>query len=116
MKTKQIVKQAFLAASLLFSANHTNFLIAQNIGINGTGNSPAASAGLDVDFTNKGFLAPRVALTAANAAGPISSPANSLLVYNTSTAGTGVNAVTPGYYYWTILTAKWNRISTYVEN
>ena len=78
----------------------TNSIKAQNIGINATGIAPAASAGLDVDFTNKGFLLPRVALTAANTAGPIAAPATSLLVYNTATAGAMPNNVLPGYYYW----------------
>ena len=86
-----------VAATLLFLNNKSN---AQNIGINATGLAPAASAGLDVDFTNKGFLIPRVALTAANAAGPIAAPATSLLVYNTATAGAAPNNVLPGYYYW----------------
>jgi len=72
----------------------------QNIGINSTGANPDASAMLDVVATNKGLLLPRVALTALNAASPISSPAVSLLVYNTATAGVGSNQVTPGYYYW----------------
>src|SRR5260221_4126915 len=49
---------------------------------------------------NKGFLAPQVALTALNAAGPVTAPANGLLVYNTATAGTSPNNVMPGYYYW----------------
>ncbi|MFN7014604.1 MAG: hypothetical protein ACK4ON_10090, partial [Bacteroidia bacterium] len=74
--------------------------IAQNVGINATGAAPNASAGLDVDFTNRGVLIPRVALTATNAAGPIATPATSLLVYNTATAGTAPNNVTPGFYYW----------------
>lgn len=78
----------------------TTKLNAQNIGINSTGAAPAASAGLDVDFTNKGLLIPRVALTAKNAAGPIAAPATSLLVYNTATAGVSPNNVFPGYYYW----------------
>jgi hypothetical protein len=73
---------------------------AQNVGINSTGASPDASAGLDVTFTDKGVLIPRVALTAINAAGPISSPTTSLLVYNTASAGTFPNNVTPGFYYW----------------
>ena len=85
-------------------------LNAQNIGINATGLAPAASAGLDVDFTNKGFLAPRVALTATNVAGPIAGPATSLLVYNTATAGVAPNNVTPGYYYWG--GAAWIRLTT----
>jgi len=61
------------------------------------------SAVLDASNTaggNKGFLAPQVALTALNAAGPVTAPANGLLVYNTATAGTSPNNVMPGYYYW----------------
>jgi hypothetical protein len=73
---------------------------AQNIGINSTGATPASSAMLDIVATDKGLLIPRVALTATNAAGPITSPATSLLVYNTATAGSAPNNVTPGYYYW----------------
>lgn len=73
---------------------------AQNIGINSTGAAPAASAMLDISSTDKGLLIPRVALTATNAAGPISAPATSLLVYNTATAGVSPNNVIPGYYYW----------------
>lgn len=69
---------------------------AQNVGINETGNPADASAGLDVDFNNKGVLIPRVALTQTTNAGPITAPVNALLVYNTAT----VNDVTPGFYYW----------------
>jgi hypothetical protein len=76
------------------------FSIAQNVGINATGASPDASAILDVASTSKGLLVPRVALTGTNAAGPITSPATSLLVYNTATAGSSPNNVAPGYYYW----------------
>ena len=72
----------------------------QNVGINGTGATPAASAMLHVSSTNKGLLIPNVALTANNLAGPITSPETSLLVYNTATAGTAPNNVIPGYYYW----------------
>lgn len=62
--------------------------------------SPDASARLEVSATNKGFLPPRVALTATNSANPITSPATGLLVYNTATAGTSPNNVVPGYYFW----------------
>ncbi|HTE32679.1 MAG TPA: hypothetical protein VK666_20000, partial [Chryseolinea sp.] len=74
--------------------------LAQNIGINSTGATPAASAMLDIIATDKGLLIPRVALTATNVAGPITSPATSLLVFNTVAAGTTPNNVIPGYYYW----------------
>jgi hypothetical protein len=62
--------------------------------------SPNASARLDISATDKGFLPPRVALTATNASGPITSPATGLLIYNTATAGSAPNNVVPGYYYW----------------
>ncbi|MBX2979304.1 MAG: hypothetical protein KF905_08425 [Flavobacteriales bacterium] len=81
-------------------------LSAQNVGINADGAAPAASAMLDVDVSalpaanKRGLLVPRIALTAANVAAPVVTPAVSLLVYNTATAGAGVNAVSPGYYYW----------------
>jgi hypothetical protein len=56
---------------------------------------------LDVNSNNKGILLPRVALSAINNSSPITpAPTTSLLVYNTATAGSGINAVTPGFYYW----------------
>ena len=73
----------------------------------GTAN-PNASAQLEVNSTTKGFLPPRVALTGTNVAGPISSPATGLMVYNTATAGTSPSNVTPGLYYYD--GAKWQRV------
>ncbi|GIV27545.1 MAG: hypothetical protein KatS3mg027_1359 [Bacteroidia bacterium] len=88
---------------------------AQNIGINATGALPNNSAGLDVDFTNKGILIPRVALTARNSNAPIGAGiANSLLVYNTATSGTFPNNVTPGYYYWD--GTQWQRLANGIAN
>lgn len=72
----------------------------QSVGINTTGTSADASSMLDVSATDKGMLIPRVALTAANVATPVTTPAVSLMVYNTATAGTAPNNVTPGFYYW----------------
>ncbi len=83
----------------------TSTAIAQ-IGIGTT--TPDASAKLEVSSSNKGFLPPRVDLTSTNLAGPISSPATGLLVYNTATAGTSPNNVTPGFYYYD--GSKWQRI------
>lgn len=74
--------------------------LSQNIGINATGSTPEASAMLDISSANKGLLIPRVALTAKNTAGPVATPAISLLVYNTATSGTTPNNVVPGFYYW----------------
>ncbi len=62
--------------------------------------TPDASAKLDVSATNKGFLPPRIALTATNAASPVTSPATGLIVYNTAATGTAPNNVVPGYYFW----------------
>ncbi|MCC6515964.1 MAG: hypothetical protein IT275_06370 [Chitinophagales bacterium] len=76
-----------------------NIAMAQNnVGI-GT-NLPDPSAKLDVKATDKGLLIPNVSLTARNVAAPITSPAISLLVYNTNTSGAAPNNVYPGYYYW----------------
>lgn len=62
--------------------------------------TPNASAKLEVFSNNQGFLPPRIALTATNAASPVTSPAIGLLVYNTATTGTAPNNVAPGYYFW----------------
>jgi len=74
--------------------------------------SPNASAKLDVFASDKGFLPPRIALTASNVFAPItgtSSAAAGLLIYNTATAGTAPNNVVPGYYYWN--GTAWTQIS-----
>lgn len=87
-------------------------LHAQNIGLNGTGATPHPSALVDIDAAggpSTGLLIPRIALTAINAAAPVSSPAVSLLVFNTATSGAGINAVSPGYYYWN--GAEWVRFA-----
>lgn len=81
-------------------------VFAQNVAINITGTAANTSAGLDVDFTDKGLLIPRVALTTSTSASPITSPTTSLLVYNTATAGD----VTPGFYFWDGTTAAWIRL------
>ncbi|MES2285683.1 MAG: hypothetical protein V4547_08345 [Bacteroidota bacterium] len=89
-----------LTAIIFVWATH---IYAQNVGINSTGATPHASAVLDVDAApgnDKGLLIPRIALLATNNSLPISAPANSLVVYNTATAGTSPNNVLPGFYYW----------------
>ena len=75
--------------------------------------SVESSARLQVDAsasTNaKGFLPPRVALTASNNILPFTStPATGIMVYNTATAGTGANAVTPGLYCYN--GSSWQRV------
>jgi hypothetical protein len=82
----------------------TVFCIWQSNAQTGIGTTtPSPSAKLEVAATDKGFLPPRVALTAANVFTPItgtSSAAAGLLIYNTATAGSAPNNVVPGYYYW----------------
>jgi len=86
---KKVFTFIFLAANLI--------AVAQNVGINPTGAAPNTSAGLDVNFTNKGLLIPRVSLTSTTDVITIPSPATSLLVYNTNAAMTS-GAI--GYWYW----------------
>ncbi|MBC7412408.1 MAG: hypothetical protein H7331_08130 [Bacteroidia bacterium] len=71
---------------------------AQNIGVNNL--TPDASAILDITHTSRGLLIPRLPLTSTTDVVTITSPALSLLVFNTATAGVSPNDVTPGYYYW----------------
>jgi len=98
------MKNCILLLLFAFSIN----LSAQNVGI-GT-SMPDASAKLDVVDANRGLLIPRVALTATNDSGPVTSPATSLLVYNTAIDGTAPNNVWPGFYYWN--GTKWVRLDT----
>jgi hypothetical protein len=85
--------QALLVVGLLSTGLH-----AQSVGI-GTA-TPHPSARLHIEDNARGLLIPNVALTSTNVAAPVTSPATSLLVYNTATAGAGATAVTPGFYYW----------------
>lgn len=66
----------------------------QPLGINTTGGAPNASAGLDLDFSNKGLLIPRIALTGTTSFAPFASHTAGMVVFNTATAGD----VTPGFY------------------
>ena len=90
----------FLYLALLLSSP---LAFSQNVGVNSSGSAPDASAGLDVSFSNKGLLIPRVELTPTTDVTTIASPATSLLVYNT-----------PGYYYFNGST--WLRLSTNVTS
>jgi len=81
---------------LLFTLLLPLFLQAQ-VGINTT--TPDASSMLDINATDKGLLIPRVSIPNLNAAAPITTPATSLIVYNTN-ATSGI-----GFYYWD--GAKW---------
>ncbi len=61
----------------------------QNVGISAAGDATDNSAGLDISFTNKGLLIPRVSLTSTTDVATITTPATSLLVYNSNAGMTG---------------------------
>src|SRR5690606_29475951 len=72
--------------------------------------TPANSSQLDIVANNKGVLIPRVALTSTAIFAPISGTEDeSLLVYNTATAGD----ITPGFYYW--VNSKGDRIVNHTQ-
>ncbi len=100
---------------LLFTLLLPLFIQAQ-VGINTT--TPDASSMLDITATDKGLLIPRVSIPNLNAAAPITSPATSLLIYNTNVT-TGI-----GFYYWdgtkwtpfTGGTSHWTKVGNDIYN
>ncbi|HPQ09000.1 MAG TPA: hypothetical protein PK995_07205 [Bacteroidia bacterium] len=97
MNANIIFQWAKKFAALCCTAVATFSLNAQNVGISpAPGSAPSGDAGLDVNFTDKGVLIPRVNLTSLTTYAPITGggPTESMLVYNTNTT-TG-----KGYYYW----------------
>ena len=104
------MKKLVIILIVLISLLMGNILKAQNVGIGASTFTPDASAGLEIRYTNKGLLIPRVALTSTTDVTTIPSPANSLLVYNTGTGG-----LSPaGYYYWD--GSQWMRLAVYTGN
>lgn len=64
-----------------------------------------------------GLLLPRVSLTATTVFSPITGAATTgLMVYNTATAGSGITAVTPGFYFWDNSNLLWQRVSQKLSN
>jgi hypothetical protein len=81
----------FLLIAIMISSRG----FSQNVAINSTGGAPNPSAGLDVDFPDKGLLIPRVSLTATASFAPLSAHVAGMIVYNIATVGD----VVPGFYY-----------------
>lgn len=90
-KSSKIKRFVGLLILLYISTNS----LAQGVAINTTLAPANTSAGLDIDFSNKGLLLPRVALTGTNSALPLSAHVAGMIVYNTAT----VSDVSPGIYY-----------------
>mgnify|MGYP001129631028 CR=1 FL=1 len=93
-------------------------IYAQDVVISVDDSTPDNSVTLDIKSTNSGLLIPRVPLTSGTDTTTISSPATSLMVYNTNTDGTAPNNVYPGYYYnqGTTTAPKWVRLETNTDN
>ncbi|MCP4438894.1 MAG: hypothetical protein GY810_08105 [Aureispira sp.] len=101
----QTIRFAMFGAALIAGGSTIN---AQSVGVGTL--TPNASAKLDVTSSNSGVLIPRLGLTSAIDATTISNGnVTSLLVYNTATAGSAPNDITPGYYYWN--GTKWVRLA-----
>jgi len=64
----------------------------------GSNTAPDSDAMLEISGTNKGLLLPRLALSATNNPAPLTSFVAGMVIYNTATAGTSPNNVTPGFY------------------
>jgi uncharacterized protein (TIGR02145 family) len=99
-------KPLFLTVVLGLMLQLTSF--GQSIKLNNQGD--AGSAMLDVSSPSKGILIPNVSLTGSTDVTTITSPAVSLLVYNTAT----VSDILPGYFYnsGTIVSPFWTRLAT----
>ncbi|MDR0196553.1 MAG: hypothetical protein LBI73_15660 [Myroides sp.] len=83
----------------------------------GVGTSaPISSSQLEVKATDKGVLIPRIGLTSLTSFSPIEgTQAESLLIYNTATSGTGNTAITPGFYYWVSAVTGSNPVAAHWE-
>lgn len=94
------MKQSFKKRSfLLFVLALLSHLATAQVKIGTNPTTINAASILEIESANKGFLMPRIALTGANAASPLSAHVAGMIIYNTATAGTTPNAVVPGVYY-----------------
>jgi hypothetical protein len=77
-----------------------NDLVQAQTGSVGIGTAaPNTNASLELGAANKGLLLNRVALISADVATPLSAHVAGMIAYNTATAGTSPNNVSPGIYY-----------------
>ncbi len=97
--------------SILFlSLGLSSVFYTQTVGINATGAVPSVSAMLDISSSDKGLLVPRVDIVnLTDNTSPVSSPANSLLVFSTNTTN-------KGYFYWSSADSKWIQLVDATSN
>lgn len=96
-----MIKLYLLTAAICCTA----FSMAQ-VSINGTGALPAASAMLDVSSTSRGVLIPQISIDSLKDVSSVPSPANGLIVYNTTQPGVR-NDMSRGYYWYSTNAATW---------
>lgn len=82
-----IVKKVLPA--ILFLSVLVNLAKTQNVGISNTSITPDPSAGLEIRYSNKGLLMPRISLVSETDATTVSAPAEGLIVYNTNSLMSG---------------------------
>ena len=105
-KRRTFIDKTILSLVTFMVISITGF--SQSVGISPTGATPPNStAGLDLNFTDKGLLIPRIALVSTTSFTPLTAHVAGMLVYNTST----VSDVNPGLYYnngtkWIVFFAK----------
>lgn len=80
------------------------------VSINGTGALPAASAMLDVSSTSRGVLIPQISIDSLKDVTSVPSPANGLIVYNTTQPGVR-NDMSRGYYWYSTNAASWVKLA-----
>jgi hypothetical protein len=91
---------------LLMMAVSCSVLSKAQVSINVTGTGPAASAMLDVGSSNKGILIPQVSIDSLKDVTSIPSPANGLIIYNTTQPGVR-NDMSRGYYWYSANALSW---------
>ncbi len=97
---------------LIFTLTFTliALLAKTQVAINIIGAAPASSAMLDVSSTSKGVLFPQVSIDSLKDVTSIPSPANGLVVYNTTQPGVR-NDMARGYYWYSTNALSWVKLA-----
>jgi Chaperone of endosialidase len=97
---------------LIFTLTFTlmALLAKAQVAINITGAPPAASTMLDVNSSSKGVLFPQVSIDSLKDVTSIPSPANGLVVYNTTQPGVR-NDMARGYYWYSTNALSWVKLA-----